>query len=44
VNVRDALQVVCNVLARHVDKGQIDKVWQALPQDIHQVATAKLDS
>jgi uncharacterized protein (DUF2267 family) len=44
VNVRDALQVVCNVLARHVDKGQIDKVWQALPQDIRQVATAKLDS
>ena len=44
VNVRDALQIVCNVLAKHVEKGQMDKVWQALPQDIRQVATAKLHS
>ena len=44
VNTRDALQVVCSVLARHVDDGQIAKVWDALPQDIRQVATAKLHS
>jgi uncharacterized protein (DUF2267 family) len=44
VNTRDALQVVCSVLAKHVDAGQIAKVWEALPQDIRQVATAKLHS
>lgn len=44
INARDALQVVCSVLARHVDDGQIAKVWDALPQDIRQVATAKLHS
>jgi uncharacterized protein (DUF2267 family) len=43
-NTRDALQVVCSVLAEHVDDGQIAKVWEALPQDIRQVATAKLHS
>jgi uncharacterized protein (DUF2267 family) len=44
VNVRDALQIVCSVLAKHVERGQMDKVWQALPADIRQVATAKLHS
>jgi uncharacterized protein (DUF2267 family) len=44
VNTKNALQVVCSVLAKHVDDGQLGKVWEALPQDIRQVATAKLDS
>jgi len=44
INIQDALQVVCSVLAKHVDDGQIAKVWEALPQDIRQVATAKLHS
>jgi uncharacterized protein (DUF2267 family) len=44
VNTRDALQVVCSVLARHLDQGQIEKVWEALPDDIRRVATAKLHS
>lgn len=44
VNTRDALQVVCSVLARHVDQGQIEKVWDALPEEIRRVATAKLHS
>jgi uncharacterized protein (DUF2267 family) len=41
INSQVALQVVCSVLAKHVDKGQIAKVWEALPEDIRQVATAK---
>jgi uncharacterized protein (DUF2267 family) len=36
VNTKDALQVVCSVLMKHVDDGQIAKVWEALPQDITQ--------
>lgn len=44
VDTQEALQVVCVVLAKHVDDGQIAKVWEALPQDIRQVATAKLHS
>lgn len=44
VDTRAALQVVCSVLAKHVDDGQIAKVWEALPQDIRQVATAKQNS
>ena len=44
VSGRDALQVVCSVLAKHVDDGQIAKVWEALPADIRDVATAKLHS
>lgn len=44
INTQDALQVVCSVLAKYVDDGQIAKVWEALPQDIRQVATAKLHS
>lgn len=44
INTQEALQVVCSVLARHVDDGQIAKVWEALPQEIRQVATAKLHS
>lgn len=44
INTQDALQVVCSVLSKHVDDGQIAKVWEALPQDIRQVATARLHS
>ena len=44
VDTQEALQVVCGVLAKHVDGGQIAKVWEVLPQDIRQVATAKLHS
>lgn len=44
VNMRDALQAVCRVLDKHVDDGQIAKVWQSLPTDVRQVATAKLHS
>jgi uncharacterized protein (DUF2267 family) len=44
VDSKDALRVVCSVLARHVDDGQIRKVLAALPQEIREVATAKLHS
>jgi uncharacterized protein (DUF2267 family) len=44
VDTQEALQVVCAVLAKHVDGGQIAKVWEALPRDIRQIATAKLHS
>jgi uncharacterized protein (DUF2267 family) len=44
VSGQDALQVVCSVLAKHVDNGQIAKIWEALPADIRNVATAKLHS
>ncbi|EJC64603.1 hypothetical protein Rleg5DRAFT_1340 [Rhizobium leguminosarum bv. viciae WSM1455] len=44
VNTKEAVQVVCSVLAKHADDGQVAKVWQALPQEIRQVATAKLHS
>lgn len=38
VNIQDALQMVCSVLAKHVDEGQILKVWEALPGEIRQAA------
>jgi uncharacterized protein (DUF2267 family) len=44
INTKDALQVVCSVLARLVDDGQIAKVRDALPQDFRQVTTGKLHS
>jgi uncharacterized protein (DUF2267 family) len=44
VDTEDALRVVGAVLARHVDDGQIRKVWASLPEEIRQVATAKLHS
>lgn len=44
VDTKEALQVVCTTLARHVDDGQIAKVWDALPKEIREVATAKLHS
>ena len=34
VNVRDATRAVFQVLSRHVDEGQIEKVRQALPEEI----------
>jgi uncharacterized protein (DUF2267 family) len=44
VDTKEALQVVCSVLAKHVGDGQMTKVWDALPEEIRQVATAKLHS
>ncbi len=44
VNTKEAVQVACSVPAKHADDGQVAKVWQALPQEIRQVATAKLHS
>ena len=34
VNVQDAVRAVFQVLDRHVDPGQLDKVWNALPEDV----------
>jgi uncharacterized protein (DUF2267 family) len=34
VNVRDATQAVFAVLSRHVNRGQIDKVRDALPEQV----------
>jgi uncharacterized protein (DUF2267 family) len=44
INSRDAFRVVCAVLAKHVDDGQITKVWESLPQEVRRIATAKMDS
>ncbi len=44
VDTKEALQVVCSVLAKHVGDGQMTKVWDALPEEIRQVATARLHS
>lgn len=44
LNTQDALAVVCSVLARHVDHGQIDKIWASLPEDVRRVARSRLDS
>lgn len=35
VNVQDATRAVLRVLSRHVDRGQVTKVRDALPQPIH---------
>jgi uncharacterized protein (DUF2267 family) len=34
VNVRDATRAVCRILSRHVDRGQIEKVRQSLPEEV----------
>ena len=34
VNVHDAIKAVFQVLNHHVDPGQLDKVWNALPEDV----------
>lgn len=44
VDTKDALRVVCSVLARHVDDGQIAKVWESLPEEVRRVAKSRLDS
>ncbi|MGV6874179.1 DUF2267 domain-containing protein [Pseudochelatococcus sp. B33] len=44
VNTRDALRVVCSVVARHVDEGVITKVRDSLPEDIRRVVGPKPDS
>jgi uncharacterized protein (DUF2267 family) len=38
IDPEDAVRVVCNVVARHVDDGQARKIWKALPEDIRKVA------
>lgn len=38
VDASDALRVVSDVLDRHVDAGQMAKVWEALPEEIRRVA------
>ncbi|MCV0394718.1 MAG: DUF2267 domain-containing protein [Rhizobiaceae bacterium] len=38
VNSEDAFRVVCGVLARHVDGGQMAKIFEALPEEIRRVA------
>ena len=38
VDPGDAVRVVCEVVARHVDEGQAKKIWKALPEDIRKVA------
>ncbi|MER9326689.1 DUF2267 domain-containing protein [Mesorhizobium sp. M0488] len=38
VDAGDALRVVSDVLDRHVDAGQMAKVWEALPEEIRRVA------
>lgn len=38
IDSADALRVVCRVLTRHVDDGQMAKVWEALPHEIRRVA------
>lgn len=44
VDPQDALAVVCAVMARHVDPGQMEKVWHALPAELRELATARLDA
>lgn len=34
VDPRDAIATVFDVLDRHISKGQLDKVWNALPKNI----------
>lgn len=34
VNVRDATRAVFDILSRHVDRGQIDKVREAMPEQV----------
>ena len=35
VNVRDATRTVFQVLSRHVDRGQLEKVRDSLPEEVH---------
>lgn len=37
IDAGDAFRVVCGVLNRHVEGGQMAKVWDALPEDIRKV-------
>jgi uncharacterized protein (DUF2267 family) len=39
VDSGDALKVVCRVLDRHVNKGQMNKVREALPEEIRRATT-----
>lgn len=38
VNVNDAFRTVCQVLDRHIEAHQAEKVWQALPEQIRRLA------
>ncbi len=38
VDPGDAFKVVCRVLARHVNGGQMAKIFEALPEEIRRVA------
>jgi uncharacterized protein (DUF2267 family) len=44
INSHEAFRVVCSVLAKHVDGGQIRKIWESLPEDVRRIAIAKMDS
>jgi uncharacterized protein (DUF2267 family) len=37
VNVRDAIRAVFQVLSRHVNQGQIEKVRQSLPEEVRAI-------
>ncbi|KAB0266202.1 DUF2267 domain-containing protein [Microvirga brassicacearum] len=37
VNVRDATRVVFGILSHHVDRGQIEKIRNALPEDVRAI-------
>jgi hypothetical protein len=37
VNLRDATRAVFQILSRHVNRGQIEKVRQALPEDVRAI-------
>jgi uncharacterized protein (DUF2267 family) len=39
VDPEDAVQTVFTVLARHVPQGQMEKVLQALPEDLRAICT-----
>ena len=38
VDSRDAFRTVCRVLTRHVEGGQMPKIFEALPEEIRRVA------
>lgn len=37
VNARDAVQTVCKVLSKHIDRGEAEEVRAALPSAVHQL-------
>jgi uncharacterized protein (DUF2267 family) len=41
VDSRDAVRAVCGVLGRHVEAGQLAKVWAALPAEIRRLTGAE---